>query len=66
MTKRITICVPDAMAARLEAAAHATDRTASSVIRQALRRIFEEGDVLQELSDITADAKAEFEKLRRL
>lgn len=62
---RITISVPESMALRLDAAARATDRSASSIVRFALRRMFEEADVLQELSDITADAKAEFEKLRQ-
>jgi metal-responsive CopG/Arc/MetJ family transcriptional regulator len=49
---RITVSVPVDMAARLDAAARATDRTASSIIRLALRAALPEDQETPTMSEI--------------
>jgi metal-responsive CopG/Arc/MetJ family transcriptional regulator len=49
---RITISVPESMALRLDAAARATDRSASSIVRLALRAVLPEDQETPTMSEI--------------
>jgi metal-responsive CopG/Arc/MetJ family transcriptional regulator len=49
---RITISVPESMALRLDAAARATDRSASSIVRLALRAVLPEDQETPSMNEI--------------